>query len=806
MFTYRQMKPLFKIIVPLLFLFSSFLFLSLINHSDTDDPRIEKIVSQVKKFGEQNEQQKAYLQTDKEIYLAGENIWIKAYLINANTFQSDTVSREIFVELLDPGQRVACNIILRNRKGVSEGNIHLRDSLMDGNYQLRVYTKWMSNFDPDFFFFKTIRIKNPGYADIITKSRLENITRLNADIRKKENEFVVTFFPEGGDLIADLSSLVAFKAENNLGTPQDIRGVVLDNKGKEVVSFSSAHDGMGTFSIQPHADIKYKAKVTFSNGDIREYPIPRVLSEGITMSADPSDKDNIKLRIRPGKNSTGNIIVVAQSRSQIHYISKGEIKGKDVLTILPKKLFPPGITQITIFNNEGEPVCERLVFIHPVPGVNIGKVEIASAPINDSTTYKIKVSPNNGNLSSGNLSLSVVENLPDKENTADENILTNLLLTSDIKGRVNNPSYYFDPHNSNASNYLDLVMLTNGWRRFVWKDLLADKFPPINYSRVDGITVSGTVFGDYISQTIPNSSVILSVLNKLDYKLKTTTDFKGRFEFPAIEFEDSAYIKIETVNSSEEKSRHISLDEITSPNSITNPSPLLNNESYDKSKLKENTKQENLKRKKNPKIKSKQENTTSFRYYNPSFVLKAGDNANGYNTLLEFISGKIPGVTVSNDQILIRGSRSINLGNDPLFIYDGGQIDMTTLKSLIPSQIDRIEVVKGDDAAAFGSKGSNGVLVFYSRGSGFTKSSSIELKLAGYQKTREFYIPPYQSWAYKPENFGVPRTIFWEPNIILDSKGEAVVRFKKGIAAEKISITLEGLTDSGEIIYKGLKE
>ena len=127
---------------------------------------------------------------------------------------------------------------------------------------------------------------------------------------------------------------------------------------------------------------------------------------------------------------------------------------------------------------------------------------------------------------------------------------------------------------------------------------------------------------------------------------------------------------------------------------------------------------------------------------------------------------------------------------------------MTSLKSIRISDIDRVELVNGSDASAFGSRGANGVLIFYSKSNDIPKLTSIEFKVTGYQKTREFYIPPYQSWTYKPENYNIPKTIFWKPNIILSPNREVTVGFKKEFTSEKFTITLEGLTDSGEIIYK----
>ena len=789
--------------ISLIFIFSSLLFLSFVNKTDADDPVIDKIIKQINKFNDQYEQQKIYIQTDKDIYLTGETIWLKAYLVNALSFKADTISKEIYVELLDQSQRVAGSIILRNKKGVSDGYLLLSDTLIGGNYQLRAYTSWMRNFDRDYFFFKTVRIKNPGYADIVTRSRLKTITGFNASVRKKENDLRVTFFPEGGDLVNGLVSRIAFKAENSLGMPQDIKGEIVDDQGKTLGSFESVHDGMGTFMFLPRTDRKYMAKVTFSNGKVAEYPLPEALPKGIVMSVNPLGKDNISVKVQKSENSPADsIIVVAQSRGQINLISKGQIKDKPVQSVMPKKIFPAGIAQITVFKGEGEPVCERLVFINPETEKNISGVKLTSESVNDSIIYNIKVTPSNGVHSSGNLSFSVVENLSDTGVTK-ENILTDLLLTSDIKGRVNNPSYYFDTTNANAGKYLDLVMLTNGWRRFAWKELLADKFPVINYTRTGGISVSGTIYGDNINLPIPNSTVVLSFLNNSGFNMRTTTDKNGKFWFPVLKYGNFVDVKIETTRSANEAPEHIALDVTPGPGSITNPYPLMYNEVYDKNKLKENTKRDKLERKKLPEFKSTEDNAgQSGTYYNPSFVLKVGENATTYSNIIEYMIGRIPGLIVSGDKIKIRGSKSLLASDEPLFLLNNSQVSLSTILSLPCSEIDRIELVTGANASAFGSRGANGVLVFCTEGTGSFMYTSIVLRMSGYQKTKEFYIPPYQSWTYKPEDYNIPRTIFWKPDIVLSPDGEATISFKNKSGVKKWNTTLEGLTDSGKIIYK----
>jgi hypothetical protein len=653
---------------------------------------------------------------------------------------------------------------------------------------------------------KTLQIKNPQYEKVITNSRLKYITGFNSAVKKQEKSLNVTFFPEGGNFVVGLPIIMAFKAETNLGLPLEVKGIVVDNKGAEVVSFESIHDGMGTFKITPLTGNKYSAKITFADGKMEEYELPQASSSGLVMSVDPFGNEDIKVTLKPNglvstnSESTG-IIIMAQSGGQINYIVKGKINNKQVISSIPKKVLSVGINQITLFDDRGEPICERLVFIQPEQAKNAAMVNLTAMEKDDSIICHIKVSPSGGKLSTGNVSLSVTEILPNTETSVNTTILTSLLLTSDIKGRVNNPAYYFNIDNPNRAKHLDLIMLTNGWRRFVWKDLMADKFPEISYSREGGISISGSVYDDNFSRPLSNNKVVLSIPSEFNFKFETNTDNKGKFEFPVLEYNDTVYVKIETVKSSDGKSGYIVLDQSLPPNSDTYPYPVLYSENYDKEKLKENTKRDNLERKNSPQIKSSREPSVSSSYGSPTSSFKVGQEAQNFSNVFQYISGRITGVEIQGNSIIIRGARTFMGNSDALLILDGVPVDASTLNTMTPNDLDRIEVFKGPETASFGSQGANGVLVFYSKQGNIPKRSSVELYLAGYHKTRAFYIPPYESWTIKPESIEIPRTIYWNPNVDINEDGEAVVRFKKIFSSDKLNITLEGLTDSGEIVY-----
>ena len=797
--TSKKIRFILIVVVPLLFC------VSLINYSDTDDPRIEKIIRQFNTFRVNYKQQKIYLHTDKDTYMAGETMWIKAYLIDASLFRPDSISKDIYVELLNSDNKSVSSMILKSQKGFAIGDIALRDTLLEGNYQLRAFTNWMRNFDNDYLFYKTITIKNPNYENIITNGRLKNIKQENRILKRIEKRYRVTFFPEGGNMVAGLPIRVAFKAETGLGMGVSIKGILYDNKHNEVVSFQSVHDGLGSFEFTPKPGLKYHAIISYENGKSEKFSLPSSLTKGFVMSVNPFGKENITVTIQTNRPVSENIasnevIIVAQSRGIINYVSKGEIKDKPVASIIPKKILPSGIIQITLFDGRGEPVCERLVFIDPKSETGMNNLVLTSGVSGDSVLYKIKLSKADGSPALGNLSMSVTEDLANPS-TSNENILTNLLLTSDLKGRINNPSYYFDKNNPEAFKQIDLVMLTHGWRRFVWKDILANKFPVIRYPMVGGLSISGRITRDFFEIPISGSKVVLSLLSTYNDKFETKTDSKGRFEFPLTDYEDTIDVKIEAFKPSGGKGVQIILGDTLTPEIAFKPYPFLFTEVYDKKKLKANTRRERANFKKNFKEKPEDENTLGKIHDTPNDVIHVGQDVDAYSNILQYMQGKVPGVNITGNRVIIRGINTLYGSTDPLFLMDGVPIDASAVPSINPSDISTIEILKGPEAAIYGSRGANGVIAFYSKRGHFMKRGVIEFGMLGYHKTREFYVPAYDTWKYQPANYSVPRTVYWKPFISIDSTGTATVRFKKKFPVQKMNITLEGITDSGEVIH-----
>jgi TonB-dependent SusC/RagA subfamily outer membrane receptor len=268
-----------------------------------------------------------------------------------------------------------------------------------------------------------------------------------------------------------------------------------------------------------------------------------------------------------------------------------------------------------------------------------------------------------------------------------------------------------------------------------------------------------------------------------------------------MEYEDTIDVKIEAFKPSGGKGVQIVLGDTLTPDITYKPYPAFLNETYNKRKIKANNRRERMDFKTKLKNKPEEDNIVGKIHETPNDVMKVGDDVNSYSNILQYMQGKVPGVNIVGNRVIIRGVSTFYGSTDPLFLMDGVPIDASTVPSINPSDINRIEILKGPEASIYGSRGANGVIAFYSKRGQFMKRGVIEFGMLGYHKTREFYVPAYDSWTYKPIDYNVPRTLFWKPMIKTDSTGSATIKFTKKFTTEKFSVGLEGITNSGDLIY-----
>ena len=785
---------------------------------DNDYP-IEKIAQQLNNWAANNPIEKVYLQFDKPYYAVGDDMWFKAYVTLGPDHKLSALSGVLNVELIDERDSVVQHIKLPLVSGLTWGDFALNDSLHEGNYRVRAYTNWMCNAGEDYFFDKHISIVNP----LNNKAVAQTIP-----VKSIESNIDVQFFPESGYLVNGINTKVAFKAVGPDGLGAEIKGSITDDANNMLTTFSSKHLGMGVFNLLPLAGKSYKANVVFADGSSKSFDLPRAIDKGYVLAIDNSDTANIHVKISTSKtilldNANDTVSLIAQLGGKIYYAAKSA-PGTAIFTAdIPKKRFPSGIVQFSLISSKQGALNERLVFIQNPDQL---KLDVNTDRQTYSPQQKVNIQLNAKNADNkpvqGSFSVSVVDETKVPENEEDEStILSNLLLTSDLKGYVEKPNYYFTNVNEQIRADLDVLMLTQGYSRFEWKDVLKNNFPAITYQPEKTLEVDGHIT-KINGKPLANAKVSLVSSKGTILYLDTVTDAKGRFIFDNLAFNDSLRFVIQAQTDKGDKYVKITLDNI-SPQKITSnkkaPDFKLNiNEGL--STYLQSSKilyQEKMKYGltnhtyvlKEVEIKGKKDKLKHSANLNgpgvADYVLVAGQFPPSL-PLAQSLEGRIPGVTfVGGLPVAIKLAAASIQGAPPMRIMvDGTEMPPEYLSSLNMHTVQSIEVI--DDiayAAVYGARANGGVLVITSKqgdeGISEPAPGILFYSPIGYYKIRTFYSPHYDDPKTNIPVANLRSTIYWNPNMITDKDGNTSFQYFNAGSKGTYRVVIEGIDNDGNI-------
>jgi len=789
------------------------------NNLANDD---QHVIASLEKYLADHPVEKAYLQFDKPYYASGDTIYFKAYVTAGEQHKLSEVSGVLHVELINTKSKIDQSIKLQLDSGLATGDFALPDSLPAGNYRVRAYTQWMRNFGETAFFEKTVCIGSTK-----TGKAPESPAKQSANPSLKPD---VQFFPEGGVLVAGVRSKVAFKAIGVNGLGVGVKGSVVDNDNKEITRFESAHLGMGYFYITPADGQIYRAKITYPDGRQDLADLQKTEAAGITLSVDNDSIPKATVRIAAGPD------YYRQNRAKIYTLviySQGSATTVNCkldspvikLDILKRRLHT-GVATVTLFSAENEPLAERLLFIQNYDQLNLSvagdKMLYAKR---EKVTIKLNALNRRGDPSAGHFSVAVTNQnkMPEVDNNAD-NILTSLLLTSDLKGFVEQPGYYFGDTGPGTRQNLDLLMLTQGFRRFEWKQVLDTVAQPITYQPETGIEVAGQV-STLGNKPVAGGTVTLLQPNAALF-LNSRTDKNGLFRFSNLVFTDTVQFVLSAVDANGKNTTKI----IYSPQKpinqvLTLPSPqptvsvqdsafsgFINNERASQQAMisQFNGKQIALKE---VKVRGRKPDEP----YHTQSLAGAG-NADqilhadqiGYGpSLAGLLYGKLHGIAFDGG---IPISLTSPLGPSTMAVYiDGVRLvieskDPVGIDIVNPGDVETVEVLtSAANTSIYGSDGGHGVLVITTKQGGGTKASDVvamgvlPIKVAGFYKAREFYSPKYQTTQTAGTPADLRSTIYWNPEIQTDASGSASFDFYNADGLGTYKVTVEGIDKDGNI-------
>lgn len=867
-----------------------------------EDEKLKQTLESFQKFNEIYPQEKVYLHTDKPYYAIGDEIWFKAYLVNAQTLRPSIHSKIMYIDLIDNKDAIRRTIKIPLTAGFGWGNITLADSLYEGNYRLRAYTNWMRNFGEEFFYDQTFKVGDARSSQVVTQTNysfnkkpngeevtakinyknidgnpyankevsysieLENrpltkgkaITNNEGDIEitftntkptvqqsglittslkiaenTSVNKFIpiistskeadIQFFPEGGDLVNGIRSKVAFKAIGADGMGEEVSGYIQDNAGEKVVKLSSRHLGMGVFSFMPQAGKTYEAVIQFSDGSEKQVKLPQAKQEGMVLSVINSQKDSVALRVFTNdsfaeKNRQKEYYVIAQSSGNIIFTAKAKMTGRGFGVMLSKSRFPTGIAQFTLFDDTMQPVAERLAFINKNDLLKLDiKPNQSSYNARGKVALEVKAFTPENNPIIGSFSMSVIDESkvpvkPEEEHT----ILSELLLNSDLRGKVEQPNYYFHQIDNKKTEDLDLLLLTQGWRRFKWQNLITNNFPPLIFKEEKTLSISGKVTNN--KKPVANGKVTVFTSSGGTFILQAETDANGEFKIDSLIFPDSTRFVVQARTEKDRKFVDITMDE-SGKQLVTTKSPssdlsvninssmmayLKNSKTQYEEMLKYGLASRNILLNEvkvvetRPVVEYSQNLNGSG---NADRVLTAKDFENA--PTIEFaLQGRVAGLIFRNGEAYL----TRNMGNPVQIIMDGIFVESSFLNTITPQDVESVEILKTIGyTAIYGSRGGGGVIVITTkRGGGGSRSNAyapgiVTFQPLGYFTGKEFYVPAYDKIETNKEIADYRSTIYWNPTVITDSTGIAKVNFFNADGSGNYRVVLEGMDLEGHI-------
>ncbi|AXT18682.1 hypothetical protein D7030_06395 [Flavobacteriaceae bacterium AU392] len=819
--------------------------IALLQTNIAGDPFIKELSKNLNEYNNYNPIEKVYLHTDKELFSMSEELWYSAYCTLGANYNYSLASKVLYVSLMNSDNEIVTFQTQELIEGKGKGSITIPENIKPGLYQLIASTNWMRNFDEDFFFRKIVSIVDNEH--------------FNKEEVKTDDKIDLQFFPEGGDLINGLNSLVAFKAIGNDGINKAVKGKVLNAKG-DVITFINTIDntaGTGFFYFTPKIGETYVAELK----DGSRYPLPEIKNEGYSLTINnSSSRRSIIVKIQASEQLRNKkFYVIGSIQNKKYYQGRFEFADAAFVNFeIPKNKLPSGVMTLTLFDENGKPWNERALFINNQEELVItAELNKNKFEFRDKIELDINVTDTDGRPVSTNLSLAITDKNKILKNANTSNILTQLLLESEVKGYIESPALYFKDQKRSTRAKLDLIMLTHGWRRFNWRDLENQKFNSAKkHPFTKGLSISG------IAKTLNNKPLIATTL-KVVAKSKDAfgmypvkTDENGRFKIDNFNHTDStkvvfnAYtdkgtpIDIKTIL--DEQKPDITFSKLSFGNSKTNGDFKHNQDYFESSKLRRETdslfdlkydfnKITNL-----DEVLLEAEATKKSSNAAPS-VYGVEPDVTIYSKGKEFTSFIQLLIGVSGINVVGSGRSaavSIRGAGNPLWVVDGIPIESSgvtagpalveggggpegnaqstgaqlaspsaatatsipsDLATLSSRDVERIEVLKGASAAIYGLRGGNGVILIYTKRGGviYDDVLSPEFTIMGYSGGKEFYSPKYDAKKEEHIKPDYRTTLYWNPSIITDKNGKASITFFNSDFTENFQIDIQGLSEYG---------
>ena len=621
------------------------------------------------------------------------------------------------------------------------------------------------------------------------------------------NDFDVKFFPEGGALINIPHQNVAFKAQGADGFSKEIEGFLFNSKGDTLTNFRSEHNGMGIFTMNPVNNETYYVTVRTNDSITKRFDLPAIEPKGISIAMSHY-KQEIRYEIQKTEATEWpqKLFLLAHTRGKLAILQP--INPKRTFGKMNDSLFTEGITHFMLIDEQGNALSERLIF---VPDHKPNQWQITA----DQPTYgkrekvslQIAAKDNEGNPVEGTFSVSITDRKSIQPDSLADNILSNLLLTSDLKGYVEDPAFYFLNQDARTLRSIDYLMMTHGWRRHKMENVL--RTPSLNFTNYieKGQTISGRIMGFFGANVKKGPICVLAP--KYNIIATTETDEKGQF-IVNTSFRDSTTFLVQARTKKGFAGVDILMDPPQYP-VATHKAPYFNGATTFMEDYLMNTRDQyymeggmrvyNLKE---ITVTAKRERPSSKSIYTGGIntYTVEEDRLQGYGQTAFDAASRLPSVTITNgSEIHIRNnSEPAIIVIDDIVYEDASDI----LKDIQVSDMSSISLLRGADAVILGPRASGGAVVITLKDPrnlpARPAQGIITYTPLGYSESVEFYHPTYDT----PEKKNAQRsdfrsTVYWNPELRLDAEGKATIEYYTPDSTAPEDIIIEGVDKNGKV-------
>jgi len=766
---------------------------------------------------------KIYLQTDRYHYAIGELVYFKVFLTDENRMpKKDGV---VYVELINAETEIIAKRVIKIEEGIGNGDFELPIKIMNGQHFIRAYTSFMRNQDAAFFFRKTIIV---GNGVDVSRTGFQN-----------KAPFSLQFFPEGGDLVEGMKSVVAIKATNNKGK---LAGLIINANKEQITTFKTDSLGFGRFELLPTANQDYFAIIT-EKGKTRQWKLPKALTEGVVIHTNKEEETNLlKIQLDFSKNNkllkNGHLI--------------GHINGNILLFESIGNTFsigldtlPAGIIHLTFLDELGQPRAERLVFNDT--GINdyfldfVSKKEIYSK--NNPIEIEFDLFNEQGRGISSNLLVSVCRQQYSNNSSSGMNIRDYFFFHADL------PNFPFYPLTTdvekNNSPLIDLILMTYGWRRFHWQDILKAPQRKNLFPEENSLTIWGKITKKDKSDEPVKANVMLTTLNDNFLNKTVETDEEGFFLIDSLDIYGKTDVIIQAAKAKKNKKGKLSVEgnrnvsihiepKIASTFSIEDTLALsashykinktiipitlkstINSDDFSDLGLSIDIDEVTVTAKKIDKIISYYEEGMLYTQPDNRIVTATMPSLHQYNNIYDILRGQVSGMELVRPEkegtqkaVIFRGlstglSKDVKIENGARFMVNGAFVSQNYVESIPPQNIAFLDVIKSlNKLTPFGELGVNGLIMVYLRPpekniqkSAITVNGIHNYPMEGYYEARTFPV------LNKQKKIQATNTLYWNAEIMVDESGEYLLNFTAPANSGVFDIIVEGMSEKGMPIF-----